>query len=130
MPAEVVFTVNLEPFNCRPLLEKLHMVLCAQPNPRALRFASSRSPVTHWGGETEHGIGGSAQIGGRDCQPLLARRETAIDQPFAGTLRDLEKIACASSLGTLPGTGVRGTGAIVLAGFGNSVAFLHIGFVR
>ena len=64
MPAEVVFTVNLEPFDCRPLLEKLQMMLRAQANPRALRFASGRSNDTRREGETGHEIGGSAQIGG------------------------------------------------------------------
>jgi len=48
VPAKVVFTMNLEPFDGRPLLENLQMVLRAQPDTRALRFASGRSPVTHW----------------------------------------------------------------------------------
>ena len=58
--AEVVFTMDLEPFDWRALLEELQMMLRAQPHTRPPRFASGRRPLTCCVGEAGREMGASA----------------------------------------------------------------------
>jgi len=90
VPAKVVLTMDLEPFDWRALLEKLQMVLRTQSNTRAPRFASGRRPLPRGVGEVGRENGASAHTNGRpggNYFPGVRRPPTRRSQVPLGSLR-------------------------------------------
>src|SRR6516162_2565867 len=98
-------------------------MLSAETDSGRQRRAGLRDPLPG-----ARGAGASQLQAGRGhgiTQRLLAGRERAADDALAGAFRQLDELLGALVLAALAGARVRGTRAVVLAGFGHAVTLFR-----